>query len=304
MTVEGNIISIPELSGIKYRIVSIKRLSELKNEYEENHKKKLFNEEFYEERLTKFSFEFEKSGFHVKSIVIAAIPCPQTRITFSFNGKKYPLILPPTYSCYSSRKEKALRMLSDFLEPMGFKAETANIPEKLLAVRSGLAEYGRNNITYVDGLGSFYSPAAFYSDVPYEDDIWMEPRMMDKCNNCRACLIKCPTGAIPDDRFLLSAERCIVFHNERSPEIPFPEWIDPSAHNAIVGCMTCQKYCPEDKKFLDWFEEDEFTMEETSGIYQGIPLNQLNAGTLAKLEKHELIEYYPMLPRNLKILFV
>ena len=36
-----------------------------------------------------------------------------------------------------------------------------NIPLKRLAVESGAAVYGRNNITYVDGLGSLYSSVIF-----------------------------------------------------------------------------------------------------------------------------------------------
>lgn len=51
-----------------------------------------------------------------------------------------------------------------------------------------------------------------------------------------ACLIECPTGAIGKDRFLLHAERRLVFHNERPAGVPFPDWIDPAWHNALFGC--------------------------------------------------------------------
>lgn len=291
--------------GINCHVVNIGRLKDLQNSIENNHSKNLFNEVFFNERLKRFSFELNCESFSPKSIIIAAIPSAQTKVVFSYNGKEFPLILPPTYYHYTERKEETLTRFKNFLNPLGYRAETADIPEKLLAVKSGLAEYGRNNITYVKGMGSFYSPAAFYSDIPCNTDDWFEPKMMDRCGSCKACLLKCPTGAISSERFLLHAEKCLVFHNERAPEIPFPEWIDPSAHNAVVGCMICQQYCPEDKPFLNWFEGNEtFSDEETLQILEGIPFEELNSVTKEKLERLELVDYYKMLPRNLRVLLV
>lgn len=294
-----------ETEGIKCRIVPISRLKDLQHDIENNYSKNLFNEIFFNERLRRFTFEDNCNDFSAKSIIIAAIPSPQTKVTFFNNGKEYPLILPPTYSNYTIRKEKAYNHLLDFLNLIGYNAEIVNIPEKLLSVRSGIAEYGRNNITYVKGMGSFYSPAAFFSDMPCNTDYWYEPKMMDRCINCKACLLKCPTGAITSERFLLFAEKCLVFHNERSHEIPFPGWIDPSSHNAIVGCMICQQYCPEDKTFLDWFDGNEiFSEEETLQILQGVSYKELNSTTKEKLERLELADYYKMLPRNLNVLLI
>ena len=45
----------------------------------------------------------------------------------------------------------------------------------------GLAVYGRNNIAYVEGLGSHFRLSAFYSNLPTETDIWRKPRMMERC---------------------------------------------------------------------------------------------------------------------------
>ena len=41
---------------------------------------------------------------------------------------------------------------------------------KLAAVRSGLAQYGRNNICYVEGMGSFFSFHAYLTDRVFEED--------------------------------------------------------------------------------------------------------------------------------------
>jgi epoxyqueuosine reductase len=122
--------------------------------------------------------------------------------------------------------------------------------------------------------------------------------------SCHACRLKCPTGAIPSDRFLLQAERCIVFHNERKGDIPFPEWMDPSWHNCLVGRLHCQKICPENKDFLQWIEErEEFSEEETALLLKGVALDQLPAATVRKLKKLDLIEYLNSLPRNLGVFF-
>ena len=119
--------------------------------------------------------------------------------------------------------------------------------KSFLAVRSGLAAYGRNNVTYVTGLGSFHRLSAFYSDMPCDGDEWHELRLLDRCVKCRLCHRLCPTGAIARDRFLLHAERCIVFHNEKPWTVPFPAWLDPAWHNCLVGCLLCQAKCPENR---------------------------------------------------------
>jgi epoxyqueuosine reductase len=194
--------------------------------------------------------------------------------------------------------------LSEYLNPLGYKVFPVSLPEKLLAVCSGLAEYGKNNITYVEGMGSFYSPVAFLSDLPCTGDEWFEPGIMEKCHNCKACLIKCPTGAITADRFLIYAEKCLVFHNERSSDYPFPGWINNNFHNCVVGCMLCQQFCPVDKPFLNWFDgNEEFSKEESLLIMQGAAIDLLPSETKAKLERLELVEYYNLLPRNLGVLF-
>jgi epoxyqueuosine reductase len=186
---------------------------------------------------------------------------------------------------------------------MGYRAKkTLRLPIKPLAVHSGLAEYGRNNITYVEGMGSFHHLFAFYSDLPCEQDEWHEMKMLKRCENCRACIIKCPTGAIGEDRFLLHAERCLSFFNEKPANVPFPAWIDPSWHNSIYGCMICQRYCPEDKKFKDWVEtRAEFSQEETALLLSDSS-GALPAAIMEKLDQLELVESLDVLPRNLGVL--
>jgi epoxyqueuosine reductase len=171
-------------------------------------------------------------------------------------------------------------------------------------VHSGLGAYGKNNICYVDGMGSFHRPVAFYSDFPCQEDNWQEVHMMEACQRCSACLRKCPTGAITSERFLLHAERCITFRNEKPGDVPFPKWIDPSWHNCLVGCLDCQAICPQNRDVLQWIDAGaEFSQEETALFLEGVPLDQLPAATVKKLQHFDMVEYLDLFPRNLRVFF-
>ena len=189
------------------------------------------------------------------------------------------------------------------MQPQGYSVVTAVVPKKLLAVRSGLAAYGKNNITYVPGSGSFHRLVAFHTDVHCEEDPWQEPTMVERCQNCEACLRRCPTGAITADRFLLRAERCLTFHNEKDSAVAFPEWLDPAWHTCLVGCMYCQLVCPENRHVAQWVEEGpRFSQEETALILQGVAPGQLPDAALDGLKQFGLLDIYEVLARNLRVL--
>ncbi len=56
--------------------------------------------------------------------------------------------------------------MRSILGPAGIEVARARIPVKLLAVRTGLAQYGRNNIAYVRNMGSLVRLDAFCTDAP------------------------------------------------------------------------------------------------------------------------------------------
>ncbi len=290
--------------GYKGRIIPIQHLRDLQEEIEECYRQRLFDEEFYQERLAWFDFQIPNSLPEANSIIVVAVSRPQSHAVFTSNGESRALILPPTYVAYEKTRKIVEDFLAGILEQKGYQIARTKLPLKLLAVHSGLGLYGRNNICYVPNMGSFLQLVAVYSNLPCRKDNWQEVQMMERCQNCNACRLNCPTGAIPFDRFLLRAERCIVFHNEKKGSIPFPEWINPSWHNCLVGCLHCQTICPENKDFLQWIEgREEFSEEETNLLLQGVPLDQLPAETVRKLKKLDLIEYIDSLPRNLGVFF-
>ena len=221
------------------------------------------------------------------------------RVTFNYQGESYHVIIPPTYSYETDRQIQ--KLLEHHLNPAGFQVKKAKLPWKLLAVRGGLAQYGKNNITYVDGLGSYHRLVAFISDLSGDEDHWQEPQVLERCENCKACMKACPTGAITADRFLLHGERCLTFHNERRGA--FPPWIKPSWHNCLVGCLYCQKACPVNKDVPKLIVEGPvFSEEETDFILQNVPLKEMPQTAVKKLEQLDVTEYLPVLGRNLRAL--
>jgi epoxyqueuosine reductase len=290
--------------GWKGCITPITHIEELREANLSLRKLGLFDEEFYLERLVGFNFELPSSSPKAKSLIVVAVPRPQSQITLSWKGTSIVLPIPPTYVAYDETREQVEALLAKTLKADGYAVSPARLPLKLLAVRSGLGLYGRNNICYVPGMGSFLQLVAVYSDLPAARDPWRAPQTMERCQQCEACRLSCPTRAIPADRFLLRAERCLVFHNERKGDIPFPDWIDSSWHNCVVGCMHCQRVCPENKDFAHWVgEKKAFSEEETALLLANVPRTQLPTKTAEKLGKLNLLDYLENLPRNLSVFF-
>jgi len=295
-------VSPLEKRGYRVRTVSVEHLPEIEEEIEGHRRAGRLDEEFARVRLGWLRFRPPDELPEARCLIVVALPRPQAQALFHRHGRELPLILPPTYVPYEEVNRQVRELLASLVAPAGGRVARTRLPLKLLAARSGLAVYGRNNICYVPGMGSFLQLVAAYSDLPPAADHWGEARMMERCLNCLACRHHCPTGAIPADRFLLRAERCLSFHNERPGTVAFPEWIDPSWHNCLVGCMHCQRVCPEDRPFLDWIEgTEEFSEAETALLLEGVTREQLSPTLEDKLLRLDLLDSLDALPRNLGV---
>ncbi len=297
----GNLLNKIHDLGWIGQIVSIEHLDELRFVILNRLEQGLIDKKLYKEQLSFFSFDPPPDLPEVRSIIIVAVPTPQMRIFFQSKGKRVPVIIPPTYVSYTPRTNRTQDVISDLLKQDGYHLAKPQLPLKTLAVNSGLARYGRNNICYVDGMGSFLQLVGAFSDLPFDNDHWQQPKMLDRCKKCTACIQKCPTKAISTNRFLLQAEKCLTFHNEASND--FPSWINPSWHHCLIGCLKCQTVCPENKTVIKWFEDRaEFSEFETTLFIKDVPFDQLPKEMVYKIKTLEINENYHNLCRNLKLI--
>ena len=245
-------------------------------------------------------------GFKPMSIILAASPSPaQVQLAFNWKGKVVKAAIPAAYVDSSIAPERIKQDLLSIFAPAGYNVKyAADLPHKLLAVRSGLGVYGRNNICYVEGMGSFLNLVPFYSDAPPADHDWYDIRMLKQCTNCTICLKNCPTGAISGDRFLIDNKRCLTHFNEAGRDAHFPDWIPLSVHNALYGCNLCQLECPVNKPYLgNTIELAAFDAAETEMLYAGKPFKSFPGNLQQKISRLNMYDLLDALPRNLGVLF-
>jgi epoxyqueuosine reductase len=288
-----------EARGYRASIVPASRSDDLRGMIESPRSQGAFDKEFFREQLTDFSFDPPAGMPAPASLIVVAVPVPQVELRFAWNGRPFSVVLPPTYLRYRGTTTRVHGEIDAIAGPRGQKSAPTALPLKSLAVGCGLGYYGKNNLCYVPGMGSFLQLVGCYSTIFPPSDEWPGPRLLSRCKRCEACRRACPTGAIREDRFLLSAERCLTFHNERHRK-GFPAWIDPAWHNTLVGCLRCQAICPENKPFLSWIEPGErFDEEETRLLLSGPSRGAMPAGTAAKVDRLGLTESWTVLSRNL-----
>ncbi|MFX1412096.1 MAG: 4Fe-4S double cluster binding domain-containing protein, partial [Promethearchaeota archaeon] len=258
--------------------------------------------------LSTREFKISEKLPQARSLIILAISTKLAYVNFLLDGKIYDIMIPPNYYDDGLQYEDLENLiLRDIIKEPGYKVEFAHVLLKLLAVRSGLGKYGRNNICYVDNWGSSLSLYAYFTDFDFEEDNWSELSMMDMCKKCNICINNCPTGAIPTvsrEDFVIDAGKCISLFNEIPGEIP--KWIDPKAHNALIGCMRCQFQCPANQRAIkDIKRLENISEEETKMILEGRSEDSLLDSLCKKLKMFypsNAKEFFPVLNRNLKVL--
>ncbi len=236
--------------------------------------------------IDKFVYEPEKMAKDARSLVILAIPQNIISVVFRLKGRSCEVLTPTGYFLDGLNPEDVKnRVKSEIVrDPTATLYPGPRLPLKTLAVRSGLAEYGRNNITYVlPDYGSTHRLVGYYVNRELPDN-WRPLKMMESCRHCSICRRRCPTGAIGVETFVIDAGKCLTLFNER-PE-PLPSWIDPRAHNALVGCNRCQERCPANVDAYNRIERlAELTEQETECILNLSPDQTLQQSVVKKLNR-------------------
>jgi len=294
-----------ERHGCRFRVVPVGRMEDLERDIARFARTEELNgfQRFIVEKL--YRYDAPEAGFRPASIVIVAAPAPAyARVEFRQGGRRISAMCPhPARIGGRAAPDALLEILSNLLAPEGHRVAAApSLPCKRLAAASGLARYGRNNVTYVEGMGSFLNYAAFFTDMPCDADVWADVRMAERCGNCRACMEACPTGAIRRDRFLIDNERCLSAVNERPGE--FPDWIPADAHHTVYDCLRCQLPCPMNRDHADNVAGPvAFSEEETGLLLAGAKPAELPPGLRRKVERLGIDRWPEAIPRNLRALF-
>ncbi|HUU78356.1 MAG TPA: 4Fe-4S double cluster binding domain-containing protein [candidate division Zixibacteria bacterium] len=292
---------------VKYKVMSVNRLPDLQKDIDKlKQKRKISENKIFRNHINPLKFIIPESVPKAKYLISLALETKLTYINFHYNNSMFDVMIPPNYCDYGVTTEEIEKfILNEIIKKPGYKVEnTENIHLKHLASRSGLGRYGRNNIIYVDELGSLVELYCFFTDYDFGVDNWEEAEMLERCEKCSVCINKCPTQAISRENFIINVDRCLSLYNEMPGEIP--NWIDADVHNAIIDCMKCQMFCPANKlamknprRFLD------ITEEETKAIFDGNNNETLVKSICEKLTifKPEKADYYmPIIKRNLEFL--
>jgi len=243
-------------------------------------------------------YRFDAIDTDMQSIIIVAVARPAyANVTWHLNGQQY-----AAFSGVSTNTDRTAEYITSAVQAAGYKINReTRLPLKNIAVQSGMAQYGRNNIVYVDGMGSALALLAFSTDAPPCDTTtWSEHIVSQACDGCKICITLCPTDAIIPDKFLIDSHKCLT--RLAQLEDDFPEWVPPTAHHSTYYCLMCQARCPMNKgqKTIDI----SFNEKETARILDGGPYSSDDVSEeLSK--KIGLLNFGKLAtaPRNLRVLF-
>lgn len=116
--------------------------------------------------------------------------------------------------------------------------DTARIVDRAVAARSGLGWYGKHSCIIVPGHSSWVMLGELLIDLELEPDAPLDKN----CGTCRACIDRCPTGAIVAP-YEVDSGKCISFQTiEQRDVIPVP--LRGQMRNWVFGCDECQEVCP------------------------------------------------------------
>lgn len=284
--------------GYRLQVIPIERLQDLKdgiNKFKSDYELNSFQQWIVNQM---YQLSPPETDFQIRSILLLALPHPSyAKVEFYQAGTRYQF-----RSHAMSDFGHANQYLKNMLEPAGYHIQlTQSLPLKRLAASCGLAEYGRNNICYVEGMGSNVLFDAYYSDLPAEDIPWSVPKLSANCSGCNICIKACPTGAIRKDVFLINNERCLSAMNEM-PD-PFPEWLPASVHHTLYDCLRCQEGCPMNREFQDsHIGPIIFDEEETNALLSGSSYESFGPSLQEKSDLLGMTQWLAAIPRNLRIL--
>ena len=141
---------------------------------------------------------------------------------------------------------KPARKLAAWLRSFGAQVycevDTGAVLEKAWAQEAGLGWIGKNGCLINERLGSWLLLGALVTDAALDPDA---PHP-DRCGECALCIPACPTGAIPEPRYV-DARKCIAYHTIEHRD-PIPPDLAVRFEGRLFGCDACQDVCPWNRR--------------------------------------------------------
>ncbi|MBN2206692.1 MAG: 4Fe-4S dicluster domain-containing protein [Candidatus Aminicenantes bacterium] len=240
-----------EARGLRAAVLDVDALAAVQNRLETLRGAGAFNPRFFESYLSGFRYLRDSAVSDPRGLILVAAPRPAHVVVFRLPDRELEAVLPPTYVKYRPFSEELLDALRADIGLATSDVDLLSAPLKTLSAAAGLIRFGRNNIGYAPGWGSYFQLVGFVTRFPLAPEtapLGIEDRGLDACEGCDRCLRACPTGAITEARFLLRAETCLTLASETYDLGPRP--LRPAPHNCLMGCLVCQEVCPVNKGLL------------------------------------------------------
>ncbi len=159
----------------------------------------VLDDEFYASELGTLAETEIKGSEALTTVLMVVKPRPAHTVSFDLGERHIEAVLRPTYVRYRPLFEDVAADLRE--GPLrGARIERLMAPLKPLAARLGLVRYGRTNVTYAPGMGSYIQLLAYLTDAPLAPPAgWRphEPTLLPECEGCQVCRAACPTGRSP-----------------------------------------------------------------------------------------------------------
>ena len=295
------VITIDELNGldgdVRSAVLPIDCLAKLKDDIRKFSETEKLNG--FQEWITRegYVLDVPELPFEAKSIVIITTKHRLAEMVFHFGEKCI-------RDLYGLDRKDLRRKIDALFTERGYHAQSIYwLPQKRLSVCAGLAEYGRNNITYCGQWGSFFEISTYLTDMPCTEPFtWREVTHAALCDRCGACVENCPTKAIRSETFLIDNTSCLTLFVESDK--PYPDWVPPAAHHSIIGCYRCQEICPMDNGRMREIEATiEFDEAESVLLASGNGRSDWPVGLAEKAELLGFDEYrLKSFPKNFRAL--
>lgn len=121
--------------------------------------------------------------------------------------------------------------------------DSAPLPDRHLAQKSGLGWIGKNTLLMNKEMGSFFFIGHLFLDIKLPED--QKEIHEDLCLNCDKCLKACPTKALYEP-YKMNAVKCLSYQTIENKDSH--KDVDSNQFRGyIYGCDICQDVCPFNK---------------------------------------------------------